>query len=215
MDASQSNATNQEDEPLSMQRLRAAFARMLGDKEESARSATAATGPTPEGIVEAALFVGSHDDAPLSAERLAGVMRDVTPDEVRAHIDSLERRYHSTGAAYRIEQSPDGFRLALRDGLERVADRIGSRVRAAKLSVAALETLSVVAYRQPISASEVEAVRGAPAAATLRTLARRGLVRVDDPDGTDPPKYGTTDRFLRLLDLGSLEQLPRIQELDD
>lgn len=196
-----------------MQRLRAAFARMLGDSADE--PAPKADAVTPEGIIEAALFVGQPDGAPLSAEQLAAVTRDVTPNDVDDYIRTLEDAYETQEAPYRIERSDAGYRLVLREGLDRVADRIGGRVRTAKLSAQALETLSVVAYRQPIGCAEIDQLRGTASSSSVRTLVKRGLVRVDQAASGNEEKYGTTDRFLRLLDLASLEQLPRLAELDD
>ncbi len=213
--------------PLSASRLRAAFARMLGKpSDDGAASETESPSPrdeavTPAGIVEALLFVGQPDGLGRSAEALAATIRDTTPAEVEAHIHQLNDSYEASGAAYRIERIESGHRLALADGLERVGDRLRGKVRAAQLSPASLEVLSVVAYRQPIDAEEVEQLCGSGAPGSLRQLNRLGLIQpLESGEGeVTPPtraeRFTTTDRFLRTLGLASLDQLPRVAELDD
>lgn len=204
--------------PVTMSRLRAAFARMLGKPADSLAPPSA--GASPEGIVEALLFVGRADGAPLTAEELAGAMRDVTPQEVEAIAASLDARYRQDGAALRIDRSGGGMRLGLAEGLERVADRLRTPVRAAKLSRAAIDCLAIVAYRQPIDRAGVEELRDEASVAPLRQLLRLGLVaeapgEPAEGGGPPPPRYVTTDRFLRLVGVASLRQLPRLGELGD
>lgn len=192
---------------------------MLGQPSGQAAPATeppADETPTPEGIIEALLFVGHTDDSPVTAEALAEVIRDVSPAEVGGIVDRLEAAYERDGSALRIDRSESGYRLRLADGLDRVADRLRGRVRGTRLSSQALETLSVVAYRQPIAAERVEELRGESAATSLAQLVRLGLLSPVEPatDG-ESERFVTTDRFLRMLDLASLDQLPRVAELDD
>lgn len=201
--------------PASMSRLRAAFARML-DKPSTVVAAPETDAVTPEGIVEAVLFVGRPDDAPITAEEIAAIIRDVSADEVDGLVDRLNQRYAEDGAACRIERGEKGYRLSLVDDYDEAVQRLGGKARVARLSSAALECLAVVAYRQPIDAAEIDALRGVSSGATLRRLELRGLVRRDEPDdSTAGPRYATTDRFLEILGLSSVRQLPRVEELDD
>lgn len=200
---------------LPMSRLRAAFARMLDNP-----SATIATpdpdAVTPEGIVEAVLFVGRTDDTAITAEEIAAVIRDVSAEEVAGLVDRLNQRYEDDGGACRIERTEKGFRLSIVEDYDEVVQRLGGKARAARLSSVALECLAVVAYRQPIAAAAVDALRGAPSGPTLRRLERRGLVHADAGQGAaEGPHYATTERFLEILGLSSVRQLPRVEELDD
>ncbi|TWT99887.1 Segregation and condensation protein B [Botrimarina colliarenosi] len=200
---------------LPMSRLRAAFERML-DKPSNASPAPDPDAVTPEGIVEAVLFVGRSDDAPISAEAIAAVIRDVSAADVDTLIERLDQHYDEDHAACRVERSPAGYRLVLAEAFADAPDRLGGRVRASRLSPAALECLSVIAYRQPIAVAAIDALRGGASGPTLRQLVRRDLVRCDEPsEGDEGPRYATTDRFLQLLGLSSLQQLPRVEELDD
>lgn len=208
--------------PLSLERLRSAFARMLGDGDEAAggepvlRVAPKPDVVTPEGIVEAMLFVGRADGSVLTAEEMAASIRDVSPEEVSQIVERLDATYRREGSALRIETTDDGYRIVLAEGLERMADQLKGRVRSTRLTPAALETLAVIAYRQPIDADEVEALRGQKSAPTLHQLVKRGLLRCDPAEApAGKPQYATTDRFLRALGLAGIEQLPRVEELDD
>lgn len=214
--------------PLSLARLTAAFAKMLKpggvsqDDKQQAEDPLADTkgGVTVRGVVEAMLFVGDKENRPLDAQQIADAIRDVSPAEVDTAVNQLNAAYERDEAPYRIEHSPGGYRLNLHKGMQRLSDRVHGRVRAARLSPQALETLSVVAYRQPISSEEIEALRGKGSSAALSQLVRRGLIESAEtlPDAEDDaggPQYQTTDRFLRVFGLSEASQLPRVAELED
>lgn len=191
---------------------------MLGQPSGPAAASgpPAADTPTPEGIVEAMLFVGRADGSPVAAVALAEVIRDVSPDEIGGIVERLDAAYERDGSALRVERTEAGYRLTLAEGLDRVADRLRGRVRGTRLSTQVLEALSVVAYRQPITAAAVDELRGTASSASLTQLVRLGLLRVDDPESSPPDRrFSTTDRFLRMLDLAAVDQLPRVAELDD
>jgi segregation and condensation protein B len=208
--------------PLSLRRITEAFAQMLGRPAVSTKSAESSMAPagdpcptSPRTIVEAILFVGRPDGGPFSAEELARTMRDVTPAEVEAVVLELNRAYESDGAPYAILKSAAGYRLTLRDEYTRLGRKLSGRVREAKLSPQSLEVLAVVAYRQPVTGAEIDALRKARSGAALAQLVRRGLLRLDRP--AEAPHHGcyaTTERFLRLFGLADLGQLPKAEEFD-
>jgi segregation and condensation protein B len=219
--------------PLSLNRLREAFAQMLGSGETAAPAAhvdlagvteTAsdnraspvepACEVNPRSVVEAMLFVGRPDNAAFSARELAAAMRGVSPAEIDSVVVELNALYDDDAAPYRIESSSGGYRLALRESFERMRDKFYGRVREARLSPAVVEVLSVVSYNQPATADEINQLRGAPSGAALSTLVRRKLIRLERPEGGGPPQYWTTDRFLRLFGLENLAALPRSEELE-
>lgn len=222
-DASE-NAIAADESPLSLARLQDAFKLMLGGPGEESEPPSDTDAPsrpdsdavTPEGIVEALLFVGRPDDAPRSAEEIAEAIRDVSAAEVEAIVERLDAAYEWDGAAWRVDRSTAGYRLKLAAGLERVGDRLRGKVRATRLSQPAMETLAVVAYRQPISGATVDELRGQKCAAALKQLVRQGLVaRREATETQAEPAFVTTDRFLRVFELASVDQLPRVAELDD
>jgi segregation and condensation protein B len=218
--------------PLSLSRLRDAFAAMLGGSatekpaHQSSRdspklghgsfgeTALRACEVNPRTVVEAMLFVGRPDNGPLSGRELAAAMRGVSPSEIDAAIGELNAMYDADGAPYRIEQNHGGYRLVLRDEFQRMRDKFYGRVKEARLSPAVLEVLSILAYNQPATAEHLSELRGAPSGAALSTLVRRRLVKLERVKEPGSPQYSTTERFLKLFGLESLEALPRAEELE-
>ena len=166
--------------------------------------------PRPEQIVEAALFVGGP---PLTAEKFRTAMR--IPEELfHAAIDTLNRRYKAQRRPYAITPKDGGYILAVKPQYRSLREKLFGGPREARLSQAALDVLSMVAYRQPLEKSEIDAVRGHDSASVLRQLVRLGLVAVQrrGEAGHAEVSYGTTPRFLTLFQLGSLDDLPRLGE---
>src|SRR6185436_17248862 len=169
----------------------------------------------PRSVVEAMLFVGQPDSRALSARELAAAMRGVSPSEIEAAVAELNSTYDADGAPYRIEQTNAGYRMALRSEFDRMRDKFYGRVKEARLSPAVLEVLSILAYNQPATLEQVNELRGAASGAALSTLVRRKLVTLERPgDGGGPSQYSTTERFLKLFGLESLDALPRAEELE-
>jgi segregation and condensation protein B len=170
------------------------------------------TPPPLHRILEAFLFVG---DGPLSAERAALAVRGLDHATYLTAIEQLSREYREQGRPFRIEADDKGHRLALRPPFQGLRQKLHGDARVARLAPAALDVLALVAYRQPASKSEVDALRGADSGALLRQLVRRGLIAVvqrGDAVGREVA-YGTTARFLELFQLRSLDDLPRTQDL--
>jgi segregation and condensation protein B len=166
-------------------------------------------------VIEAILFVGRPDNGPFTARELAAAMRGVSPSEIDAVVREINSIYDRDDAPYRIEVSKAGYRLALCDEFARMRDKFYGNVREAKLSPAAVEVLSIVAYNQPATAERINELRSAPNGAALATLVRHQLVRQERSDDAGAkPSYSTTDRFLKLFGLESLETLPRSEELE-
>jgi segregation and condensation protein B len=225
------DAPKNPESPLSLSRLREAFATMLGESkpksDEQATSRALAPNPqppapssppceiNPRSVVEAILFVGRPDNGAFSARELAAAMRGVSPAEIEESVAELNATYDAGDAPYLIESTKAGYRLVLRREYDRLRDKFYGNVREAKLSPAALEVLSIVAYNQPITTEQVNALRNGPNGGALSTLVRRGLLRIDRPsEAGAQPQYSTTDRFLKLFHLEAIGSLPRSEELD-
>jgi len=162
-------------------------------------------------ILEALLFVGG---APLTAARAAESVRGLTAEQFREVLDGLNREYRQQGRPYRIQVREQGCELVLQPRFRGVLDRLYGSTREARLSPAALDVLSLVAYRQPIAKQEVEALRGAESGSALRQLVRLGLIAVQRGESEQREvMYSTTPRFLTLFQLRSLDDLPRTQDL--
>jgi segregation and condensation protein B len=159
------------------------------------------------GALEAVLMVVEE---PVSETSLASAL-DLPVERVHAEVVDLAREYDSAGRGFELRQVAGGWRIFSRAEFAPVVERFVLDGQTAKLTQAALETLAIVAYRQPVSRARVGAVRGVNVDAVMRTLVTRGLV---EDAGTDPATgavlYGTTRYFLHRLGLSSLEELPAL-----
>ena len=166
----------------------------------------------PEQIVEATLFASQ---TPLTAAELARADEGLDEAVVERAIETLRDRYESDERAFQLYQLGDGFQLLTRPEYAPYLERFDSIPRPPHLSPAALESLAIIAYRQPIGRIEIEDVRGVSATSVLRTLMDWELIRVvGRGDGLGRPLlYGTTERFLEHFGLASLDDLPPSEEL--
>jgi segregation and condensation protein B len=171
--------------------------------------------PTPLGILEAMLFVGHPQNVPLTAQQAASVMRGVEPEEIHELVGRLNRRYDKHGCPYRIASEGAGYRLTLREEFHALRDKFYGRIKAARLSQAAIECLALVSYNQPLDREEIDAARGVASSHVLAQLVRRRLLRLERTE-TVPRKtlYYTTRRFLTLLGLDKLDDLPQTIDLE-
>jgi len=161
----------------------------------------------------AALLFASPE--PLSEAKLAALLLGTPQVRVRMALDALATRLLASGLPWELRQIAGGFQLYTSAALADTVGRLSKARKDEKVSPAGLETLAIVAYRQPVTKGEIEAIRGVQVGPILRTLVDRGLVKVagrsDDPGR--PLLYGTTKRFLDSFALGSLDDLPRDGEL--
>lgn len=163
-------------------------------------------------VVEALLFAS---DGPLSLGRLKALL-DADPEAIREAIDLLNREYWETGRSFLIVEVAGGFQMATRSQFAPWVRKLSGRSEA-RLSKAALEVLAIIAYRQPVTRQEVEAIRGVSSGGVLAGLLQRGLIRItgrSDAPGR-PLLYGTTRKFLQTFGLRSLEELPKPEEIEE
>ncbi len=165
----------------------------------------------PEQIVEATLFASQ---APLTSAELARADEGLSDAVVEQAIQVLRERYEADEAAFQIYQLGDGYQILTRPEFAPYLERFDSVPRPPHLSAAALESLAIVAYRQPIGRIQIEDVRGVSASSVLRTLLDWELISVvGRGDGLGRPLlYGTTDRFLEHFGLKGLSDLPSPEE---
>jgi len=163
-------------------------------------------------IVEAVLFAS---ETPLAPAEIARASSDLTPAQVEEAIGELCREYEREERAFQIYPLGDGYQILTRPEYATYLERFDSITRTQRLSRAAVETLAIVAYRQPVSRLEIEELRGVNVAGVLRNLQERGLIEVvERAEGLGRPLlYGTTRRFLDHFGLRSLEDLPRPEDL--
>jgi segregation and condensation protein B len=166
----------------------------------------------PSQIVEAVLFAS---DAPLNAEEIARADESLDEDAVEEAIRELRNEYAEMGRAFQVEEVAEGYQILTLPEFAPYLERFDTVPRPSRLSGPALETLAIIAYRQPIGRLEVEYVRGVSSSGVIRTLQDRGLIDVvGRGEGVGRPLlYGTTARFLEHFGFRSLDQLPTPEEL--
>lgn len=162
--------------------------------------------------LEAVLFVA---DEAMPIRKLVQLATLADVDEAQDLIDRLNLAYDTTGSTFRIERVATGFRLLTRREFVFWLDKLHQRQAALKLTPPMLETLAIVAYRQPLTRADVELVRGVQSAEMLKQLMERELVRIAGEDDSlgRPYLYETTRKFMELFGLRSLGDLPMADRL--
>jgi segregation and condensation protein B len=182
-------------------------------EQELAAAAEVNTQITTESVIEAILFAS---DEPLSADRLVKIAEfNGGVKQVKKCIETLNEQYQQSGRAFRIEEIAGGFQMMtlpeynnwLKNLLRQRADN--------KLSPAALETLAIIAYKQPIIRADIESIRGVACGEMVRSLMYKGLVKIVGKAEVlgRPLLYGTTKKFLEVFGLSDLKDLPKAEEL--
>jgi segregation and condensation protein B len=163
-------------------------------------------------LLEALLFSTHH---PLTPQRLAELLEVKSQKSLKAAIQDLNKQYEETGRTFRVEQVAGGYQLLSLPEYGDILKRLHQKEADARLSKAALETLAIIAYKQPILRADVEAIRGVACGETIRSLMEKHLVniagRAEEPGR--PILYGTTKRFLQLFGLNNLKDLPQSEQL--
>ncbi len=166
---------------------------------------------TTESIVEALLF---STDSPLPGGKIAQFVGIKDAGEVKRKIEVLNERYAEVGASFRVEAIAKGYQMHTLPVYHRWVVKLQKSRAESRLSVAALETLAIVAYRQPVLRAEIEAVRGVAVGEMLGRLRDMSLIRIVGraEEIGRPLLYGTTRKFLEVFGLGRIGDLPPIDE---
>ena len=182
------------------------------DQEKFAAELQAQLDPLdPMRRVEAVLFLAKE---PLHSRKLSQLAGLEDGTQARSFVKKLNQHYDDMGRAFNVKQVAGGFQIRTRPMFSPWLKKVQGKPvnsRSLRLSGPAMETLSVVAYRQPVLKADVEAIRGVSCGELLRQLLDRGLVRIAgrSPELGNPFMYGTTRRFLEVFGLSSVEALPR------
>jgi segregation and condensation protein B len=160
--------------------------------------------------IEAILLVAVE---PLAPQLLAELLEEPV-ERVDETIDRLGRAYEAEGRGFMVARIAGGVRFQTHPDLAPYVERFANRDVSHRLSTAALETLAIVAYRQPVSRSQISALRGVNVDGVVRLLEQRGYIDAVGraPGPGQPVLYGTTDLFLERLGLASLDELPPIEQ---
>ena len=163
-------------------------------------------------LLEAALFSANR---PLTIEELQTLDAEATLADVRTALDQLREHYDFDQHAVELVELAGGYQILSRPHFAQAIEQAQFAQRTPKLTGAALETLAIISYRQPVGRAEIEEIRGVSAGGVLRALQERGMIEVvgrSEQLGR-PLLYGTTALFLELLGLKDLAELPRAEEL--
>ncbi|NLB19121.1 MAG: SMC-Scp complex subunit ScpB [Syntrophomonadaceae bacterium] len=163
-----------------------------------------------KGAIEAILFVRSE---PIKVKEIAKIT-GASPEDILVLLTELTNDYNEKKSGMQIVTSTEGYAICTRPFYHEYV-RQANQPLVAKLSQAALETLAIIAYRQPLTRPEMEAVRGVRVDRVLQSLLKRGLIQEVGHKAAPgrPMMYGTTHEFLKTFGLASLEELPQSQEL--
>ena len=167
---------------------------------------------TVESVVEAVLFAS---DEPLTEAKLISIVEIDSGKRLREIVENLNQKYRANNNVFRIERIAGGYQLLTLSTYNSWLQKL-VRVRTdSKLSQASIETLAIIAYKQPVIRADVEAIRGVASGEVIRALMFKGLVKIVGRAEVigRPMLYGTTKKFLEVFGLNSLKDLPKIEEL--
>ena len=164
-------------------------------------------------VIESLLFAS---DTPLPLSRLKAVLEELSEEEIKSIIQELNQKYRENNHSFAIREIAEGYQMYTLPEFSPYIDQLYTLRRAQRLSQAGLETLAVIAYRQPVVKSVVDHVRGVDSGGVLHTLLERKLITIlGREEGVGHPLiYGTTLDFLSYFGLKDLKDLPRIEELE-
>ena len=165
--------------------------------------------------VEALLFASERSLSETKMKTVLGIEDEDATKQITGAIESLNTSYDKSSRAFRIERIAGGFRVMTREELAPLVSRLHAERQQQKLSQAALETMSIIAYRQPVMRAEIEVIRGVACGEVLRGLMDRRLVKIVGraEELGRPMLYGTTKEFLTIFGLANLGDLPDVQGL--
>ncbi len=164
-------------------------------------------------IIEAMLFVS---DKPLFVGEIKGVLEEFNANDVKDIVTELGKEYEDTQRAFRVKEIAGGYQVVTDPMLAPWLKRLYKTSGSDRLTGPSLETLAIIAYKQPATKPDIEMIRGVNVDGVLKTLIERNLVRVAGRKETigRPMLYGTTSDFLQYFGLNSLEELPRLEEFN-
>lgn len=154
---------------------------------------------------------------PLAARKISEVIENISPGEVDLIVEDLNRKYRDNDISFRIRKIAGGYQVYITEDYARYIEDLLTRRRSVRLTRAALETLAIIAYRQPVTRIDIEMIRGVASDSVIHTLLERKLITLSGRAETvgRPLLYKTTDEFLKFFNLSSLNDLPRMEEIEE
>lgn len=165
-------------------------------------------------IIEALIFASPE---PISENRISGILGDLLSANIPEVVEALNTQYQSSGRSFRIVRGGGGYRFVTMPEFGQWVRSLVVGSRRLRLSRAALETISIIAYRQPISRQQIESIRGVEVGGIIRMLLERKLIEIRGRAQSPrrPLIFGTTNEFLQHFGIDSLDDLPTPGELKE
>jgi segregation and condensation protein B len=165
-------------------------------------------------IVEALLFAS---DSPLSVGKIREIVSELTPKEIEKAIESLNLHYQKTQRTFTIREIAGGYQIFTLPEYSDYVDRLYLNKQRSRLTQKALETLAIIAYKQPLTKNEMEEIRGVNVDGVVKTLTSRNLITITGRAKApgSPFLYSTTKKFLDYFGLNSMDDLPKLKEIDE
>ena len=168
--------------------------------------------PKPKSILEAILFAASE---PISVEQFQAVLPELDKRAIRRELDELRQDYQEMRRSFRLVEIANGYQICTCPQYAEWIQRFYTRQVRVTLSPSALETLAIVAYKQPVTRADVAALRGVNSDSVLNSLLEKGLVRIAGRKAGRSLLFSTTDEFLQQFGLKDASELPSLDEIDE
>jgi segregation and condensation protein B len=165
-------------------------------------------------IVEALILASPE---PLPAKRMVQVLESATPSKITEAIATLNNRYMESGNSFRIREIAGGYQFHILPDYIDYVEELFTRRRKMRLTRAALETVAIVAYKQPVTKTDIEHIRGVASDGVLQNMMEKNMLTIVGRAKTvgKPLQYGTTDEFLKFFGLAGLDALPKMSEIEE
>lgn len=165
-------------------------------------------------VVEALILASPE---PLPARKIADQVEDLSSNQVGRLVAELNTRYFQAGLSYRIRELAGGFQFYILPEYTPYVEEMFTRRRKMRLTRPALETLAIIAYRQPVTKTDIEHIRGVASDGVLHNLLEKNMITIKGRANTvgKPLQYGTTDEFLKFFGLAGLDELPKMKEIEE
>jgi segregation and condensation protein B len=165
-------------------------------------------------IIESLIYVSEE---PITVKQLAAILDGELAEDIQAAADQLAQEFNTRGGGLEVRQLAGGYRITTRPEVSEYVRRYLKSQPSARLSLAALETLAVIAYKQPITIPEILEIRGVTSTSAIKTLLDRRLIvaRGHKPVVGRPMLYGTSKEFLIHFGLNDLSELPNLEDFED
>ena len=164
--------------------------------------------------LESLLFVS---ETPLSVKKVSSFLKDATAEEIQAAFRTLKEEINQMNRSFQVLEIAEGFQLVTRPEFHRWAKELYKVISKTRLSKAALEALAIIAYKQPVTRAEIEAIRGVEVSDLVQNLLEKRMIRILGRAETPgrPLLYGTTHEFLIHFGLRDLMDLPQVSEIQE